>query len=94
MTTATKLKLHTMLGNYPITKAHKSGAARSDLVNFDFAEVKVANNLFKRVVREADQVLGLDREVERGFASRTDPYRVADRLFDGVVRHEAAREGA
>jgi 4,5-dihydroxyphthalate decarboxylase len=53
MTTATKLKLHTMLGNYPNTKALKSGAVRSDLVDFDFVEVKVANNLFKQVVRDA-----------------------------------------
>ena len=48
MATATKLKLHTMLGNYPNTKAIKSGAIQSDLVDFDFAEVKVANSLFKR----------------------------------------------
>jgi 4,5-dihydroxyphthalate decarboxylase len=53
MATATKLKLHTMLGNYPITKALKSGEIKSDLIDFDFAEVKVANNLFKKVVREA-----------------------------------------
>src|SRR5580700_10565275 len=53
MATATKLKLHTMLGNYANTKALKSGAVHSDLVDFDFAEVKVANNLFKQVVREA-----------------------------------------
>src|SRR5439155_4069595 len=48
-----KVKLHTMLGNYPNTKALKSGEVRSDLVDFDFVEVKVANNLFKKVVREA-----------------------------------------
>ena len=53
MTTATKLKLQTMLGNYPITKALKSGAVRSHLVDFDFVEVKVANNLFKQIVRDA-----------------------------------------
>jgi 4,5-dihydroxyphthalate decarboxylase len=53
MTTATKLKLTTMLGNYPNTKALKSGEIRSDLVDFDFVEVKVANQLFKKVVREA-----------------------------------------
>jgi len=53
MATTTKLKLHTMLGNYPITKALKSGEIKSDLVDFDFPEVKVANNLFKKVVREA-----------------------------------------
>ena len=53
MTTATKLKLNAMLGNYPITKALKAGAVRSDLVDLDFVEVKVANNLFKQVVRDA-----------------------------------------
>ena len=53
MATTTKLKLHTMLGNYPNTKPLKSGAIRSDLIDFDFVEVKVANNLFKQVVRDA-----------------------------------------
>jgi 4,5-dihydroxyphthalate decarboxylase len=48
-----KMTLHTMLGNYPNTKALKSGAIHSNLVDFDFAEVKVANNLFKSVVRDA-----------------------------------------
>jgi 4,5-dihydroxyphthalate decarboxylase len=51
MTTA--VTLHTMLGNYKNVAPLKSGAIHSDLVNFDFAEVKVANNLFKQVVREA-----------------------------------------
>src|ERR1700730_16687458 len=53
MVTATKLKLHTMLGNYANTAPLKSGAIHSDLVDFDFVEVKVANSLFKQVVREA-----------------------------------------
>jgi len=53
MAVSTKVTLHTMLGNYPNTAPLKSGAVRSDLVDFDFAEVKVANNLFKQVVREA-----------------------------------------
>jgi 4,5-dihydroxyphthalate decarboxylase len=48
-----KMTLHTMLGNYPNTKALKDGAIHSNLVDFDFAEVKVANNLFKNVVRDA-----------------------------------------
>jgi 4,5-dihydroxyphthalate decarboxylase len=53
MATATKVKLHTMLGNYPNTTPLKSGAVRSDLVDFDFVEVKVANSMFKNVVRDA-----------------------------------------
>ncbi len=48
-----KTTLHTMLGNYPNTKALKSAAIQSSLVDFDFVEVKVANNLFKSVVRDA-----------------------------------------
>ena len=53
MADSAKVKLHTMLGNYPNTKALKSGEIRSDLIDFDFVEVKAANNLFKKVVREA-----------------------------------------
>ncbi|HLX07608.1 MAG TPA: methylmalonyl Co-A mutase-associated GTPase MeaB [Thermoanaerobaculia bacterium] len=55
--------------------------------------LRVETLLQHRVVVAADRLLGLDREVERGFAARLDPYRVADRLFAGVVG--AARgEGA
>jgi 4,5-dihydroxyphthalate decarboxylase len=53
MTTATKLKLHTMMGNYANTAPLKSGAVKSDLIDYNFAEVKVANNLFKAIVRDA-----------------------------------------
>jgi 4,5-dihydroxyphthalate decarboxylase len=47
-----KLKLHTLLGTYPNTRALHEGRIPSDLVEFDFAEVKVANTLFKGLVRE------------------------------------------
>jgi 4,5-dihydroxyphthalate decarboxylase len=50
---AAKTKLTTMLGTYPNTTPLKSGAVKSDLVDFDFADVKVANNHFKQVVRDA-----------------------------------------
>ncbi len=49
----TKVTLHTMLGNYANVAPLKSGAVPSDLVDYDFAEVKIANNLFKQVVRDA-----------------------------------------
>jgi 4,5-dihydroxyphthalate decarboxylase len=45
--------LHTMLGNYANVAPLKSGAVHSDLVSYDFAEVKIANNHFKQVVRDA-----------------------------------------
>jgi len=48
-----KVALTTMLGNYPNTEALKSGKLHSDLVDFDFADVKVANNFFKQIVRDA-----------------------------------------
>src|SRR3954462_7805560 len=58
MASGDKLTLHTMLGNYPNTTALKKGKLHSDLVDFDFAEVKVANNLFKQIVREAKYDVG------------------------------------
>jgi 4,5-dihydroxyphthalate decarboxylase len=58
MASGDKLTLHTMLDNYPNTAALKNGKLHSDLVDFDFAEVKVANNLFKQIVREAKYDVG------------------------------------
>jgi 4,5-dihydroxyphthalate decarboxylase len=53
-----KLKLSFWLGNYPNTAALKRGAVRSDLVEFDFPEVQVANRGFKSIVREAKYDVG------------------------------------
>jgi 4,5-dihydroxyphthalate decarboxylase len=58
VTVATKLKLHTLLGNYPNVAALKKGDVRSDLVEFDIPEVKVANTQFKPLVREGKYDLG------------------------------------
>jgi len=48
--------------------------------------LRVETILKERVVAAADRILGVEREVERGFGEREDPYLVADRLFTGVVR--------
>lgn len=48
----TRMKLHSLLGDYPVTAAFKAGTSRSDLVEFDFADVKVAHTEFKPLVRE------------------------------------------
>jgi 4,5-dihydroxyphthalate decarboxylase len=48
-----KTKLSTLLGGYPNTTALKDGAVNSDLVVFDFADVKVSNTAFKPLVRES-----------------------------------------
>lgn len=47
------VRLHTLLANYPTTSALRSGALKSDLVHFDFADVKVSNTAFKPLVRAA-----------------------------------------
>ncbi|HYU34178.1 MAG TPA: methylmalonyl Co-A mutase-associated GTPase MeaB [Thermoanaerobaculia bacterium] len=52
--------------------------------------LRVETILKERVVAAADRVLGLEREVERGFAQRADPYEVAGRLFAGVLRSAPA----
>ena len=50
---AEKMKLATLLGNYPVAAAIRNGEIRSDLVEFDIADVKVSNTAFKPLVREA-----------------------------------------
>ncbi len=48
------MRLKTLLGEYPVTSALKQGRIRSDRVEFDFADVKVPNTAFKRVVRDLE----------------------------------------
>src|SRR6195256_1271163 len=50
---AEKMKLSTLLGNYPVAVAIRNGDIKSDLVEFDIADVKVSNTAFKPLVREA-----------------------------------------
>jgi len=47
-----RVTLKTNLADYPMTKALKSGAIKSDLVTFDFCGPKVANQGFKQMVRD------------------------------------------
>jgi len=47
-----KVKLKTNFADYAISKALKSGAVPSDLVEFDFCGTKIANQGFKPMVRE------------------------------------------
>ncbi len=50
---AGKTKLFTLLGDYPNTLALKRGEIASDLVDLEFADIKVANTGFKPLVRDA-----------------------------------------
>jgi 4,5-dihydroxyphthalate decarboxylase len=53
LTAPDKVKLFTLMGNYPNVMALKDGRLDSPLVTFDFADVKVSNTAFKPLVREA-----------------------------------------
>jgi 4,5-dihydroxyphthalate decarboxylase len=55
---AEPVTLFTLLATHPNTKAMKSGEASSDLVKFDFADVKVSNTEFKPLVRQSRYDLG------------------------------------
>jgi 4,5-dihydroxyphthalate decarboxylase len=48
------MRLKTLLGDYPVTRALREGRVRSDLVELDIAEVKVPHTAFKRVVRDLE----------------------------------------
>jgi len=50
--------LKTLLGDYPNTRALKSGEIRSDGVEFDFEDEKTVNKAFKRVVRQVEFDVG------------------------------------
>lgn len=51
---AASRRLRALLGDYPNTLALKQDRIRSEHVAFDFADVKVANTAFKRVVRDLE----------------------------------------
>jgi 4,5-dihydroxyphthalate decarboxylase len=53
LTTPDKVKLFTLMGSYPNAMALKDGRIKSNLIEFDFADVKVSNTAFKPLVREA-----------------------------------------
>jgi 4,5-dihydroxyphthalate decarboxylase len=54
MSNPTAVRLRALLGDYPITAALKKGELRSADVALDFADVKVPNTAFKRVVRDLE----------------------------------------
>ena len=48
------MRLKTLLGDYPVTRALREGRVRSPLVELDIADVKVPHTAFKRVVRDLE----------------------------------------
>jgi len=54
MNPAPPARLHTLLGDYPGTRALKQGGLRLPLLVLDFADVKLAQTAFKRVVHDLE----------------------------------------
>jgi 4,5-dihydroxyphthalate decarboxylase len=54
MPMADKITLKSLLGDYPNTAALKKGEVSSPLVDFQFADVKVPNTAFKRLVHDKE----------------------------------------
>ena len=48
------MRLKTLLGDYPVTKPLKEGRVAGSLVQLDYADVKLPNTAFKRVVRDLE----------------------------------------
>jgi LAO/AO transport system kinase len=66
-------------------REHLVASGEIELRRRSHLRLRVETILKERVVAAADHALGVDREVERGYDQRLDPYRVADRLFTGVL---------
>jgi LAO/AO transport system kinase len=73
-------------------REHLAASGELDRRRRAHLRLRVETILKERIVAAADRVLGVEREVERGFEQRMDPYRVADRLFSGVLHSEQAEE--
>lgn len=48
------MRLKTLLGDYPVTRALREGRVRSESIELDIADVKVPHTAFKRVVRDLE----------------------------------------
>jgi LAO/AO transport system kinase len=75
-------------------REHLAASGELDQRRRAHLRLRVETILKERIVAAADRVLGVEREVERGFEQRVDPYRVADRLFSGVLHSEETPEMA
>lgn len=54
MTSLAPVKLNTLLGDYPNTHVLRTGALKSALAQFEFADVKMPHSAFKRAVRDLE----------------------------------------
>ncbi|MBV8201273.1 MAG: methylmalonyl Co-A mutase-associated GTPase MeaB [Acidobacteria bacterium] len=85
--------LERLLAEVERHREHLQAAGELEARRRSHLRLRVETLLKERVVAAADRVMGLDHEVERGFAAKLDPYQVADRLFAGVVEGAGAGPG-
>ena len=63
-----------------------SGTGELDARRRAQLKLRVETILKDRVLAEAERHAGLDREIERGYGERVDPYAISRRLFDELLR--------
>lgn len=54
-------------------------------------KLRVETILKNRVLAEAERHVGLEREIERGYVERIDPYALSEELFMGLLKAGASR---
>ncbi len=82
------MRLKALLGDYPVSHALRSGALRSDRLQFDFADVRVPHTAFKRVVRDLEFDVAEISIVTFLLAKAFDkPYRLLPAVMFGRFQH-------
>ena len=82
------MRLKTLLGDYPVTRALKDGRVRSNLVQLDYADVKVPHTAFKRVVRDLEFDVAEISVVTFLLAKAYDkPFRLLPAVMFGRYQH-------
>ncbi len=71
-------------------RAHLEASGELAQRRLTHLRLRVETILKQRILTAADEMLGIAREVEQGYAGHVDPYGVADRLFAGVVARPPA----
>ncbi len=83
-----RIRLHTLLGDYPVTRALREGKVKSDLVQLDIADVKVPHTAFQRVVRKLEfdvaEIAVVTFLMARAFGK---PYKLLPAVMFGRLQH-------
>jgi len=82
------MRLKTLLGDYPVTRALKAGEVKSSFVQFDFADITPPHAGFKRVVRDLEFDVAEIAIVTFLMAkAHGKPYRLLPAVMFGRFQH-------